>query len=719
MKFKHILISAACLFLTVFALFIFSNWNKHILYLTSGEIIEADKAWVVFDDVYYEKGVGTLYTLNSDQVDRIVSASFSSLDDWIIILTYEMSAKRGIFEFIMNRTIWLGIFIVIGSIVSIFLIRCFISQDSNKKQKIDDEQDIRCIHISSQVSDFKKVILYFLNLYLLQAQAKKSDKYTYQQLDNKGPLNTIVYEFKILKGGQWQSRRISMGRIGEDSGARSKCFYVIYDDHFVVKIPPEPITDFDEYIQSIKADRRISDILAPRECLVPKLSIVLKKIPAFAKFIEKSQGDDEKICINGLQDSPKFQDFLKIAGSFAYYMDLSKYFFLGEILIECHDTKGLIEKEYKQHQELIWIPASFTDRYGESSSDLCFELQNIFNHFDNLLNNNTVHDFEKKAWFNSVFIDPETAADSKDIPSEAIAVISKIRNQHSHTLSAFKKILHKKAYEQSLKQNNAKIQSICSRMIELLAWLFFKDVAIRDLKPDNILVAGDPSKYPQFLSSANDFELGLIDVEIAVFVGAKNNAIDQPKLGWTPFYATPTHMFINDVLKDLFDDIGYILKLQDWYAIVAMIFQAVTDKKMFVRTAAVLASLGKELPLYFNNQVEMTMFAKKASVKFWNSATDEFERQLKENEPILKTVHLEIFKNAKKMFRAAGDKSGKEIIGSRLSAINSQISAYDVMQYMFGHIRQQMYNEKWNKPVVSAQQKDNGNVRPDDKTQLL
>ncbi|MDA3896795.1 MAG: hypothetical protein PF482_11695 [Desulfobacteraceae bacterium] len=64
MKFKHILISAACLFLTFLALFIFFNWNKHILYLTSGEIIEADKAWVVFDDVYYENGIGTLYTFH-------------------------------------------------------------------------------------------------------------------------------------------------------------------------------------------------------------------------------------------------------------------------------------------------------------------------------------------------------------------------------------------------------------------------------------------------------------------------------------------------------------------------------------------------------------------------------------------------------------------------------------------------------------------------------
>ena len=163
MKIKHIFISAACVFLTLLAFFIITNWNKHILYLTSGEIIETDKAWVVFDDVYYEKGVGTLYTLNIDQVDRIVSASFSSLDDWIIIFTHGISAKRGIFDFILNRTLWLGILLVIGLIVSIILIRWFISQYSNKKHKTDDEDDLRFIHISSQVSDFKKVILYFLN----------------------------------------------------------------------------------------------------------------------------------------------------------------------------------------------------------------------------------------------------------------------------------------------------------------------------------------------------------------------------------------------------------------------------------------------------------------------------------------------------------------------------------------------------------------------------
>jgi serine/threonine protein kinase len=249
-------------------------------------------------------------------------------------------------------------------------------------------------------------------------------------------------------------------------------------------------------------------------------------------------------------------------------------------------------------------------------------------------------------------------------------------------------------------------------MIELLAWLFFKNVAIRDLKPDNLLVAGDPSKYPQFLNSANDFELGLIDVEIAAFVGAKNNTIDQPKLGWTPFYATPSHLFVNDVLKDLFDDIGDILKLQDWYAIVAMIYQVIIGEKLFMSTAAVLASLAKELPLYFADQTKMKLFAEKASVKFWKRATYEFELKLKENEVLLKTVSLEVFKNARKMFMAAADKSGQNTISSRLSAINSHISAYDIMQCMFAHIRQKMYHQKWNNLAASSRPTtENGNAR--------
>jgi len=147
MQIKHILISAVCLILAILAFFIITNWNKHILYLTTGEIIEAGKTWIVFDDVYYEKGAGTLYTLTTDQVDRIVSANFSCVDDWLIILTNEMNARRGIFDLVFNRMVWLGALFAFGVFISIFLSRSLILRYSEKKQKSDDIEELRFIHI--------------------------------------------------------------------------------------------------------------------------------------------------------------------------------------------------------------------------------------------------------------------------------------------------------------------------------------------------------------------------------------------------------------------------------------------------------------------------------------------------------------------------------------------------------------------------------------------
>ena len=71
---------------------------------------------------------------------------------------------------------------------------------------------------------------------------------------------------------------MTIGPIGEDSGSRSTCYYVIYDDHIVVKISPTPLADFSKYIQNISSDNHIAKELSPRECLIPRVSVILKKI---------------------------------------------------------------------------------------------------------------------------------------------------------------------------------------------------------------------------------------------------------------------------------------------------------------------------------------------------------------------------------------------------------------------------------------------------------
>ena len=42
----------------------------------------------------------------------------------------------------------------------------------------------------------------------------------------------------------WAKRRMTIGPLGEESGSKSKCYYVIYDIHMVVKIPVRPIARF-------------------------------------------------------------------------------------------------------------------------------------------------------------------------------------------------------------------------------------------------------------------------------------------------------------------------------------------------------------------------------------------------------------------------------------------------------------------------------------------
>ncbi len=709
---KHVFFAISGLFIALLAAIIIINWNKHLIYLSSGEVIKADRVWVVLEDVYYEKGYGTLERLKLNQVDQIISANFSSVYDWETFLAHEISSLHSVFDLSSIRMIFWGILLLgFGLYVAVSVHRYFHNHTLFKDPKKDDQKGVRAIHISSQLSDFNKILLYFLNLFLLQTNTGKKDKYEYRQLEFKGPLDTSVYEFRIKKGQQKLTRRISMGRIGEESSARSKCFYVIYDDHIVVKIPPDPIADFDKYIKNINADRRIAAIIAPRECLVARLGIVLNRIPGFADAFRQFQGDEEDKYVAILKASPKFQEFLKIGGSFAFFMDLSKFFFLGQVLKDCHDHSGLIEKELENHLELIWNPDTFVNRYGEDAADLCFKLQNMFNRFDDQLISLSVPEFQKKTWFKYIFTANAPNGETPKIPPQAVDHMVRIRDQHAEALAAYRQILKETAHEQTFRQNIPRIQSICSQILELLAWLFFKDVAIRDLKPDNMLVVGDPERFPQFLNAADGFELGLIDVEIAAFVGS-GKTIDQPKIGWTPFYATPTHMFLNSVLEGLYDDAANILKLQDWFAVSAICYEVVTGEKLFRKTGAIISSLGRELPAFFDNPSKMKQFAKIAGAKFWPNAAKEFEFKITANKSILSTVKVDLLKNAKKMFSDSGVGAKNNDIRNILALKNSKITAYDLIRLMFEHVKESMFEEKWLALVSNSHAGFNKNNAP-------
>jgi len=696
MKIRHCFIAIGILCIALFAAMIITTWNKHVIILTNGERIEADRIWQVFNTVYYEQGKETLYSIKSEDVNEIFSASFSSLNDWQIILGLEMEQKKGIFTILGSKTVWKGSFLVFCVFLAAFFIRRRTAVKSRKhenKSPHDGKEPVE-IYIDPAASDMEKIVLYFLNLYLLQLKAKKKDSYRFIRLDTKGPKKTTVYSLQRRMGDRWQSRRMSLGPIGGGSGAKSRCFYVIFDDNMVVKLPSVPVTNFNDYINSIWAEKRIADILAPRECVTPKVSLVLKRIPAFVNVVGEYAKNDEQECIKRLTEFPRFQKFLKIGKNFAFFMDLSRHFFLKHILEELHDVEKDISTEIKKHPEIIWAPLAFEDRYGKNTAPLCQKLQNAFELFEK----NTdpgIPTFKKKEWFTDSLYRANAEARQKEMPVVAEVLLKKISSDHHDTFTTYKRSVKNFVREQSFNQHKLKIQGICTNLIDLLAWLGAKNIAMRDLKPENLLIVGDPSSYPIFLKSADAFEIGLIDVETAAYTDPETRITDQPRLGWTLWYATPSHMFVNEILDQLYHDIPHILHLQDWQAMVVMIFETITGEKPLFHAAKTLAGISRDISQYFGTPSGMLDFAKQSGPGFWKEAAVEFKARLREKKHRFSSVNLDIGRTAKQMFETAAARSPREKTRKQLLEIKSGISAYDLLDCMFRHIREMMYHKDW------------------------
>ena len=65
-------------------------------------------------------------------------------------------------------------------------------------------------------------------------------------------------------------------------------------------------------------------------------------------------------------------------------------------------------------------------------------------------------------------------------------------------------------------KSRQQIHNIASNLLSLLCQLKEKQIALRDLKPDNLFLDADPDNYPVFLNDVSSFSIGVIDVETAV-----------------------------------------------------------------------------------------------------------------------------------------------------------------------------------------------------------
>ena len=532
------------------------------------------------------------------------------------------------------------------------------------------------------------VVRFFLNLYRHQLGAAADAPAEFIHLPSgSGPNRT--YELRVKHHADWIKRRMSIGPLGEESGSKSTCFYVIFDQHLVVKIPPKPIRNFEDYVAGLKKERHIVARLSPRECIVPTVSVILDRIhPVSAGAGTTAEIVDEK-HIAWLRKSVDAQEHLKINGTFVYFMDLSQHRFLSHIIDAFHDVSEAVHAEITAVPEILRNPAKFKDRYICENESVGFEIRDLFNQCEveitrqlkQLGKSAVVPSYRIQRWFLQ-YLETRSLGElgegiTGELANSITYVFSAQFRKYLSSVDAFLAATQRYAARLALDQNSQAVSGIITKLLDLLADLDQKKVAMRDLKPDNLLVAGDPQRYPAFLRTPGEYSLGIIDVETAVvFVPDEAGKIRQPLLGGTPYYATPSHLFPNAVLERCYPDPGRILHFQDWHAVLVMIYKTVTGELLFDRTAQKFVEIKAQVIQELKEHRPLEGLVPEMSCGFWQIAVDEFQTGMRAREAALRQIEVDLPASARRLFLQTLRRDG----ASTLEAIRRIVAAQTQIQ---------------------------------------
>jgi len=663
------------------AIFVYAS-DQQVVVLKDGTIITVDDVWESESGalVSYEVA-GETILLNRDEIKSYGKRNLNHI--------HQQAARYILREFSVGINLIQNIFLL-GLLLFVFIL--FFSMRPGKKKEpepVPDEK-IKETGVPQEVKDGVPtridVVGFFLNLFKQQIGADPNAPVEYVPLMSKNSGPNHIYELRVKHMADWATRRMTIGPLGEESGSKSKCYYVIYDVHMVVKIPAKPVTDFEQYIESIKKEADIVNKLIPKECIIPKVSVILDMISSSFPEIENIPSDSlEEKYTTWMRKSPQNQKFLRINNTFVYIMDLSKYYFLSHILDELHDIKHLISREITEYGEIIWEPTTFKSRYG-TENDAIFEIRDVFNRcavnvrrlVDRAGISTRVSDYQIQSWFIAHLADGQISANGNSgYPENFIhdlnRLFKKTVSDNSTVVGVYRKTIKDYVYMSFFEQNKAQMTAITTSLLDILAWFREKRVSMRDLKPDNLFVAGDPARYPLFLKSAQEFSMGIIDVETAVdFEHSKYKKMQQPLLGGTPFYATPSHFLKNDILVHKFVGLGRILHLQDWQATLVMIYKVITGELLFKQTARLFGDL-RNMMIQANQPAgrDSEIF-EDASRMFWHSAVVEFQEKIEDSEKALKTVAVALPESVQDMFSKVLTKELRSIALSIKNCVDTQ-----------------------------------------------
>ncbi len=677
MKLRQALLLLLLLLLVGIGSVYFNDYqDRDIIVLKNGTVITVDEIWKSGNVILY-KIADEVFTVNKIEVESYGKPNSKSMlkHAKFKVSLLLISANTEFKEFANNTTVSFGqrsfwvIAILATTVFCLFLLLILHLVFKNHRPVSNPARPAKIQRPattpeedSDEAITPSDIISYFLNIFRLQIGADPNAPMKTKALMDNPSGSITVYELRIKHRGEWMRRRMSIGPLGEEAGSKSKCYYVIYDAHLVVKIPVNPISEFEFYNQSIEKEGQIVEKLAPKECIVPRVSTIMSMIHKLPDSANLPVDRLEEKYVSWLRRKAKYQKYLKIKNTFVFFMDFSKYYFLSHIVDNLHDVKDAMAQEIMENAETIFDNQKFRGRYGKAKESIGIEIEQVFDQCQAavrqfLIDSGVASDvslFRIQTWFLTHLagkaVGIKEAALPENLVKELNLLIELTLSKQMEAVTACRDTITEYVHKIRFEQNKSQMAGIITNLLDLLAWLRARRISMRDLKPDNLLVAGDPAKYPLFLMNPDEYELGIIDVETAVdFEKSKDGRIKQPLLGGTPFYATPSHFFNNVALTDAFGNLNKILHLQDWHATLVMIFKAATGELMFQQTARLFADIRNKIKFgQMEGMLESEIIAD-VSRAFWRSALLEFQARMNQKQQQLKSIFLTIPDTSKKM----------------------------------------------------------------------
>ena len=364
-----------------------------LLILENDDVISADEVWAANDRVFYKQGI-TVQAIESRQVRQIVTGSLQDPSSYQPLLTAHFHHSISKLSSLSLPPAWSGVSqhpfflqikphlpLVAGSFLGLLLFLLGVRGWRDYRRKKAAPSDAAPDDMFPRLADFSDVESLFLSLYKRKLGAPASAPAEIEKAPRKDGWPGQVLNLKVLHEGKWQSRRMSLAPIGEGTGSKSQCFYVIFDTHMVIKIPPAPITDFDEYIARVQAETEIVQRLAPRVCVIPNLAVILSRIHRFpdAEDIPPSQLEDR--YLRWLRKFPENQRYLTIGGSYVFFMDLARYYFLSHVVDSFHAVEAGLNEEVRADVDVLSDLALFEGKYGPRGGELWPALHKTYETF--------------------------------------------------------------------------------------------------------------------------------------------------------------------------------------------------------------------------------------------------------------------------------------------------------------------------------------------------